>query len=73
VERKAEAEDLEKWLKSHRANCVKCGAGKGRIRCERYKEVAGRLAAVKRDIKTWFDPGEDQGSLFDEPQPGKES
>ena len=62
--RKAEAAELEKRMKSHRLNCVKCGGGKGRIRCDEYKGMAADLGEMKSDISNWFAPGEDQAGLF---------
>lgn len=64
AEARAEARALEDQMKRHRQECVKCGSGKGRIRCEAYKEMAASLSALKRQIKDWFAPGKDQADLF---------
>ena len=64
AERRAEARDLDARLKEHRKACYTC---RSRNPCDVAADLAADLAAelaeARQDIRTWFDPGPDQGEL----------
>lgn len=52
-------------LTDHCKNCATCGdKWKGRRMCETGQGLAAELAAARKLVKTWFDPGPDQGTLL---------
>jgi hypothetical protein len=62
AERRADAQALDAELKAHRRNCNSCRGG-GRRPCERARELASEVAAIRGEIRHWFDPGPDQMTL----------
>lgn len=66
AETRAERADLDRAIKRHKAECAWCGGhqrGANRHPCEDGRALAARRAEAARLIKTWFDPGPDQGML----------
>jgi hypothetical protein len=62
AERRAQACGLDEQFKEHRRECVDCMT---RQPCGEARELAAELAAVRDEIKHWFDPGPDQTALFE--------
>jgi hypothetical protein len=62
AERRAQARGLDERLKEHRRECLHCMT---RSPCGEARELAAELAMIRDEIKHWFDPGPDQGVLFE--------
>jgi hypothetical protein len=61
AEQKAAARGLEAEYQEHRHGCTEC---KPRHRCDYTQHLYTQIGEARRAIKTWFDPGPDQGKLF---------
>lgn len=63
AERRAGARALEEAIRGHRHDGVKCKPA-----CAELTGMRTELAAIRREIATWFAPGPDDPVLFDMPQ-----
>jgi hypothetical protein len=61
AEARARVRQLDTDLKDHKTYCLDC---RPRAACQEARDMAAELTALRRDIKTWFDPGPDQGALL---------
>jgi hypothetical protein len=59
--RRADARDLDVRIKEHRRDCAKCVP---RMPCDELTQMRADLAAIRHELRTWFDPGDDQPALF---------
>jgi hypothetical protein len=62
AEARAQARGLDGQLREHRRECLHCMT---RQPCGEVRDLAAELAMVRDEIKHWFDPGPDQGTLFE--------
>lgn len=60
---KAAARGLVEAIAFHKRDCQECSRAM-RIVCAGRREMERELAALRRDIRTWFAPGPDQGTLI---------
>lgn len=65
AEAKADARALEQATRTHRLECVRCTVRDGRLMaCEDLRQMRAELRERRAAIRTWFDPGPDQGTLI---------
>lgn len=62
--RRADARDLAQQVKEHRKSCQLCSSEQVRGTCGREKEMRAELAAIRDEIRHWFDPPADAPVLF---------
>lgn len=61
AEAKADARDLAASVRDHPHHCHYCQPRKP---CQELREMRADLARMRLAIRTWFDPGPDQGTLL---------
>jgi hypothetical protein len=59
--RRGQARVLDEQVREHRRECRHCWT---RQPCGEARALAAELAAIRAEIKHWFDPGPDQATLF---------
>jgi hypothetical protein len=62
IERQADKATAEQALKDHRLNCSRCIRRGGR--CTEGRDLADQLADARADVRDWFRPGPEQGTLI---------
>jgi transposase len=62
AERRADAQGLDQAMKAHRKTCPECQP-RG-YQCDAHAEMAAELRQIRAEIRSWFEPDQDQPSLF---------
>lgn len=59
IERRADARDLSQRISEHKHDGQRCKPA-----CAELVKMRKDLAAIREELRTWFDPGPDQPDLF---------
>jgi hypothetical protein len=64
IERRADARVLEGKIRDHKRGCLDCARTRGQ--CSAAAVMRKELKAMREELRTWFAPGPDQATLWED-------